>query len=218
MFIPKPLSPFPSKVPPSLSSISNAFIDSSSSPSSSRALDAKIAFQTKSTEFTHNILCLAGINPYVTQCTKGQNFHAALNRHSIRVPRLQWNIVKFKEKISSPCKKDQFQNSQHDWLYTILHILRTVLRTVPTQYANCKNIDGTLDRQIHSLIHEYLKGTIGNAHRDTLHRKDPITKLIILMHHRSKTHAHKPILQRPCRIKVQNILLLKERLTQPISQ
>ena len=35
-----------------------------------------MAFQTRSTLFTQRILCLAGMTPYVTQWTRGQNFHA----------------------------------------------------------------------------------------------------------------------------------------------
>jgi len=112
----------------------------------------------------------------------------------------------------------KFPRRIHDGLYPILDILRTALEAISVQHPDGKDVDGTLDRKVHRLIHEDLECAVGDAHRGAVHGKDPIAELVVLVHGRAEAHSHEAVLQRPRGVEIQHVLPIEQRLAQPIPQ
>ena len=98
----------------------------------------------------------AGIKPYVTQWTRGQNFHAVLSGCMTTENAGDISYSEEKSCAGTQCLAD----SQHDRNYAALHFLFGTTHAVPVQYTHCHNINGTFDRQVHRLIHEDLEHAI----------------------------------------------------------
>jgi len=115
-------------------------------------------------------------------------------------------------------ERPEFPSREHDWLQTILHVVRAVLDTVAVQDRDRHYVYGAFHREVYRLVHEYLERSIGYAQRKALHGQDPIAELVVLVHRRTEAHAHEAVPESPRRVEVEDVPPPEERLAEPVPQ